>query len=43
MKKKLIFIIGSTATGKSRLAIELAKALNTEIINTDSMQEILYN
>lgn len=34
----IIFILGSTATGKSKLGIELAKRLNGEIISADSMQ-----
>ena len=34
----LIVILGSTATGKSKLGIELAKKLNGEIISADSMQ-----
>lgn len=32
-----IIIIGATATGKTDLSIRLAKKLNTEIINADSM------
>ena len=32
-----IIILGPTATGKTRVSIELAKKLNTEIINADSM------
>jgi len=32
-----IIIIGPTASGKTKLSIELAKALQTEIINADSM------
>ena len=35
---KVLFIIGPTAVGKSKLAIELAKVLNGEIISADSMQ-----
>lgn len=35
---KLILISGPTGVGKSSLAIELAKILNTEIISADSMQ-----
>jgi tRNA dimethylallyltransferase len=35
---KVLFIIGPTAIGKSKLAIELAKKLNGEIISADSMQ-----
>jgi len=34
----LIVILGSTATGKSKLAISLAKVLAGEIISADSMQ-----
>lgn len=37
-KKKILIILGPTAVGKSRLAIELAKKLNGEIISADSMQ-----
>jgi tRNA dimethylallyltransferase len=35
---KLIIICGATATGKSDLAVEIAKELGAEIINADSMQ-----
>ncbi|MGF9965423.1 tRNA (adenosine(37)-N6)-dimethylallyltransferase MiaA [Bacillus rhizoplanae] len=35
---KVIVIIGPTAVGKTKLSIELAKALNGEIISGDSMQ-----
>ena len=38
MSKKLILIAGPTASGKSKLAIEIAKKIKGEIINTDSMQ-----
>ena len=38
MPKKIILLAGPTASGKSRLAIELAKKINGEIINADSMQ-----
>lgn len=34
----LVVILGSTATGKTRLSIELAKRFNGEIISADSMQ-----
>lgn len=34
----VITIVGSTATGKSELALDLAERLGGEIINTDSMQ-----
>ena len=36
--RKIIIIAGPTASGKSALAIKLAKKLNTEIISADSMQ-----
>jgi len=36
--KKIILIVGPTAIGKTGLSIELAKALNTEIISCDSRQ-----
>ena len=38
MSKKIILLAGPTASGKSNLAIHLAKKLNGEIINADSMQ-----
>jgi tRNA dimethylallyltransferase len=38
MKKKLIVILGPTASGKTALSITLAKKLNTEIISADSRQ-----
>ena len=38
MSKKIILLAGPTASGKSKLAIHLAKKLNGEIINADSMQ-----
>lgn len=34
----LIMIVGPTAVGKTKLSIEVAKSLNTEIINGDAMQ-----
>ncbi|MDC3074142.1 tRNA (adenosine(37)-N6)-dimethylallyltransferase MiaA [Candidatus Pelagibacter sp.] len=37
-KSKIILISGPTASGKSSFAIKLAKKLNGEIINADSMQ-----
>jgi len=33
----IIFIVGATATGKTEVAYELAKRINTEIISADSM------
>ena len=38
LKNKVILLAGPTASGKSRLAIKLAKYLKGEIINADSMQ-----
>lgn len=37
-KEKIVVILGSTATGKSDLSIQLAARFNGEIINSDSMQ-----
>ncbi len=37
-KPKVVVIAGPTASGKSRLSVELALALGGEIINADSMQ-----
>ncbi len=37
MKDKIIIICGPTASGKSDLAIECAKLLDTEIVSADSM------
>lgn len=36
--KKVVMIVGPTATGKTGTAIELAKMINGEIISADSMQ-----
>ena len=38
MKKDVYVICGPTASGKSKLAVELAKKINGEIISADSMQ-----
>jgi len=40
-EKKVILLAGPTASGKSKLAFQLAKNFNGEIINADSMQ--VYN
>lgn len=37
-KTKIIVILGQTATGKSNLAVQIAKKLNGEIISADSRQ-----
>src|SRR3989304_10325677 len=39
---KIIVIVGPTASGKSRVAIELAERFDGEIINADSMQVYRY-
>lgn len=36
--KKVLFILGTTCSGKSALAIELARSFNGEIISADSVQ-----
>ena len=36
--KKAILLFGPTASGKSRLALDIAKRFNGEIVNADSMQ-----
>lgn len=37
-KKKLLTIVGPTASGKTKLAVELAKAFDGEVVSADSMQ-----
>ena len=37
-KQKIISVVGPTASGKTRLAVELAKIFDGEIISADSMQ-----
>ena len=37
-KSKIFLIAGPTASGKSKIAINLAKKINGEIVNADSMQ-----
>ena len=37
-KSKIILIAGPTASGKSKIAVNLAKKINGEIVNADSMQ-----
>ena len=38
MIKKLILLSGPTATGKSSLAVKIAKEIDGQIINADSIQ-----
>lgn len=40
-KQKVIVISGPTGAGKSRLALELAKRLNGEIVSADSVQVLI--
>lgn len=42
MKQKLIVVAGPTASGKTGLAIEIAKAVNGEVVGADSMQIYKY-
>lgn len=41
-KPSLLYIVGPTATGKTRLALSLAKQLGGEIVNSDSRQVYRY-
>lgn len=38
LKDKVVFVIGATGTGKSRLAVDLATRFPSEIINSDKIQ-----
>jgi tRNA dimethylallyltransferase len=38
MKPKVIFLIGPTAIGKTKVSVKLAQKINAEIISCDSMQ-----
>ena len=38
IKKKIILLFGPTASGKSKLAVDIATEFNGEILNADSMQ-----
>ena len=35
---KIISVVGPTASGKTRLSVELAKKLSAQIVSVDSMQ-----
>ena len=37
-KKKIVAVVGPTASGKTSLAVELAKKFNGEVVSADSMQ-----
>lgn len=36
--RKVLVIVGTTGAGKTKLSVDLAKAVNGEIINSDAMQ-----
>ena len=38
INRKIILLFGPTASGKSKIAEDIAKTYNAEIINADSMQ-----
>jgi tRNA dimethylallyltransferase len=38
MLRPVIAVVGPTAAGKSDLSLELARALDADVINADSMQ-----
>ena len=35
---RIVCVVGPTASGKTRLAVELAKRLDGEVVSCDSMQ-----
>ena len=43
MLPKIVVILGPTAVGKSDLALELADAINGDIVNADSQQVYRYH
>lgn len=38
MEKRIVVVCGPTAVGKTKYAIEIARALGGEIVSADSMQ-----
>jgi tRNA dimethylallyltransferase len=38
VRKSIVVIVGTTGAGKSRLAVDVARAFNGEVINADAMQ-----
>ncbi len=38
MAKKIVFLVGPTAIGKTEVAVQLAREINAEVISCDSMQ-----
>ena len=41
-RKKVLAVVGPTASGKTALSIELAKLMDGEIVSCDSMQVYKY-
>lgn len=39
--RKIAAVVGSSGIGKSKLAVELCKALTGQVINADALQVIL--
>jgi nicotinamide riboside kinase len=37
-KRKVVVVMGATATGKSKLAVDLALCLGGEVVNSDKIQ-----
>ena len=37
-RMQVVVVIGATGTGKTKLGVELAKKLNGEVVNADSLQ-----
>ena len=42
MERKILILVGPTAVGKTEYAIDIAKALDGEIVSADSMQLYKY-
>lgn len=42
MNNRVIAVVGPTASGKTKLAVEIAKRYNGEIVSADSMQIYKY-
>jgi len=36
-RRRVVFVVGTTGAGKTKLSVDLAKSLNGEIINCDSV------
>jgi tRNA A37 N6-isopentenylltransferase MiaA len=42
LKRAVVVVLGCTGVGKSKLAIEIARRFNGEIISADSMQKPIF-